>query len=238
MDGQPAGQNYPTDYISIRVTLDHHQWPRIRDDLIKEQPWYLCYPHKGKKQANEHFHIIVPIHVGRDGEPVNDPKDKYRKRLKTMGISGNQSFCIKIMHNTVLAAIQYCSHENTVPYKHGELVQDWIEQAPEWVNHYDVAKPAKPTGVKKADDAIKVTAWTVLRYAWQYRQSAGIISDELDYVWAVMLSSGKYYPDISFLKRGTPKFMEEVFKESCAKGRLVWSKTHSSNFFRAHNPMC
>ena len=71
----------PERYVSIRVTLEHDRWPEI-EECFDGSDWYIAYPHTGKNGNNPHFHVLLP--------GTKTELDKYRKRLKGAGVTGNK----------------------------------------------------------------------------------------------------------------------------------------------------
>jgi len=81
---------FPTSYMSVRITLSHSLWDSLFDSCFSDVDWYISFPHMGKNGNNPHFHVLLPA----DG-----PKDleRIRKRIKTAGYTGNKQFSIKYM---------------------------------------------------------------------------------------------------------------------------------------------
>lgn len=214
----------PKDYVSVRVTLTHEQWPVIEQCFL-DFPWYISYPHLGKNGNNPHFHVCVPG-CKRDS-------NKIRERLKGAGLSGNQQFSIKCHQNGVESFIQYASREKTTPKTRGS-VDKWIADAPKWL-HANLKTNLNPfTGKRKADDMMQdmrpINAKNVMYAAWAYRRDC-LVSDpkgdrwnKLSDVILHMLDSAKYYIDPTFARQGVPDFYLDVFSSSCKVGKLTFAR--------------
>lgn len=220
---QPTGPTvaYPKTYVSIRVTVTHDQWDVVESHL-SDASWYISYPHTGSNGNNPHFHVFVP------GSGKSDV-EKYRKRLKSAGFSGNKQLSAKFCENGLEHAIQYGSKEGTNPKFKGDSVGDWILHAPRWLkaNLKDNLNPFKPKG--KRDDVMEgmlpLTGKNALILCWKYRQRMNISSMDIGDVILHMLDSGRYYIDPSWARSPLPTFYKDVFYDSCKKNRLTWSGT-------------
>jgi len=202
---------YPTGYISLRLTMKHEDWPLIAREVINDSEWYISYPHYGKNRDNEHFHVFLP--GGRT------ESEKYRNRAKKLGYSGNKHVSIKCHENGLSCAIQYGSRENTEPFAKGDNVQEWIENAPKWVQ-VDKASMLGKRG-RVDPEGIKLTSVNHLRLAWEYRKKQRFPNDTLPGVIASMLDAG-YYICPAFARQGVPDFYKDVFADSVKCGRLQW----------------
>lgn len=225
---QPTNQqptlSAPCTYVSMRVTIAHNRWSEV-ENLLKDCEWYISYPHVGKNKDNEHFHIFVGAKVRADCE-------KYRKRFKSLSLSGNKCICVKLYENTIYKGIQYASREGTEPIVKGD-VHSWISEAPPWLDHRKISGSKR----KVPDDelGIKLTVSNVLYKAWNYKQEKGLHSDDLLTVTCHMLSNG-YYLCPQFAKGAAPDFYISVFKDSCQAGHLVWQpSTLVGQLFRNFN---
>jgi len=119
---QPTNQP-PTTYVSVRVSYSHS---KLQDVLIKfaDCAWYIASCHKGK-QNKDHIHVLLPGNCVADVE-------RYRKRLRSL-CQGKMEVFSKLFDNGILAGIQYLGHESTEYHHRGEFVEEWITDAPQWV---------------------------------------------------------------------------------------------------------
>jgi len=224
--GQPANQptNHqpPVWYVSIRVTVGHDEWDRVYE-CIKDCLWYISYPHTGSNSDNEHFHIFVP---GAN----NADREKFRKRFKSAGFSGNKQFSIKLNQNCVTSAIQYASKEGTTPRFSGDEQSEWIAMSPEWENR--TTKGIKPKPRKIDPLGIRLSCVNLLQLSFKYHQSKRMTTDHLGKVMEFMLNDG-YYMDSNLVRSGAPDFYLQVFKDSVECGSLRWkSETITPSIFR------
>lgn len=223
---QPDGLVYPKCYVSLRLTIAHDQFDLILEH-IKLEKWYLCYPHFGKDGTNQHWHVLLPGSDKRDVE-------KFRRRFKKLGYTGNKYISAKLNENGLSHGIQYCSKEGTEP-KTGGDVQQWIDQAPKWLNAnlkdaLNVSEKRK-SSVKRDDSTDGMTPITskgCLYQCWKYRRDVIVVErDSMAYsdisdVLLHMLDSQKYYFAPEFVRGGLPDFYIDVFKDSCKKNRLTF----------------
>lgn len=219
----PPPVNMPDTYLSMRLTIAHACWEKfvhVFDDVA----WYISYPHVGSTGTNEHFHIFLPGEKKSHGE-------KFRLRLKDLGLFGNRYICIKLFSNGIAKGIQYASRENSAPYTKGP-VADWIDAAPEWVDTR-FAENAKKRKFDETEFGFKLSCFNLLYRAWEYREKKKVLSHDLTVVMGLMLNDG-YCMDAGLCKGGAPDFYLEVFRESCEEKRLVWKpQTLKLSIFRA-----
>lgn len=203
------GITIPQHYISIRITTPHANWASVYD-VIKDEPWYISYPHFGKKGDNEHFHVFTP------GGTVAD-RERIRARFKRAGFTGNKCICVKLGENGITSGIQYGSRERTQPRFAGENVDEWIRISPPW--DPNLAKKRK----RDSDDYVQLTCMNVIRYAFEYWKDNNIKSTDLPKVVEIMLQDGKYVFSSAMMRQGAPSWQIDVFRESCEAGRLVYN---------------
>lgn len=221
--GYIEGDTVPTTYISLRVTTPYSNWPAI-EKLVSDAEWYISYPHSGKDGNNEHFHVLI------DGGTVKD-REKYRKRFKAAGFSGNKFVSVKFCENGVTSAITYCAKESTTPYVKGPECHKWISEAPEWVE----ARVGKKR--RAADEYIELNCKNLMKLAFEWRRSnTTITSMHLPYIIECMLNSGLYIMSPTLMRQGAPLWMVPLFKHSCEVGTLQWKHDiWESGVFRDFN---
>ena len=181
---------------------------------------------KGKYKDNEHYHIFVPGRTKSDA-------DRYRNRVKKLGLYGNGKFSIKCCENGIAQAITYGAREKTQPIVRGDWCYQWISDAPEWKEQ----PRASGSKRKRPDDlGIRLTSANFLKLCFEYRNETMKHTDDLVRVMEAMLNNG-YYMDPSFSRTGAPDFFKDVFKQSCELQRLNWDGILvRSQFFRPFNP--
>lgn len=221
MNNQPTNQprQPPANYVSIRITIPHVDWPKFVS-VFDGVPWYISYPHKGVKTHKEHFHVLVPGSTNAD-------RERFRKRVKNVGLVGNECVSVKLYDNGVTSGITYAAHEKTVPFTFGD-VQSWIDSAPVWV------PKSRLTGKKrKLPDTmgIALNPTNVLHYAYEYHTVNKLVGTDLLAVLSIMESDG-YHLSISMVRPGCPDFYLDVFKDAVLTGSLKWGKTNLRNLFR------
>lgn len=224
---------YPTTYVSIRVTVAHEEWSVIESHLL-DAPWYISYPHTGSNGNNPHFHLFVPGDSKRDVE-------KYRKRLKSAGFSGNKQLSAKFCENGLEHAIQYGSKEGTNPKYKEDAVSDWILHAPRWLKA-NLKANLDPFRKRKRDDIMEgmepITGKNCLWLCWKYRARMDLKTDDIGDVILHMLDSGHYFICPSWARSPLPEFYKDVFSDSCKRKRLTFSGTKKhwmSCLFRDRN---
>lgn len=218
----------PQTYVSLRVTIGHDEW-EIVETCVYDVSWYISYPHLGKDGNNPHWHVLLPGSDKRDVE-------KFRKRLKKSGLSGNRQLSVKLCENGVLQGISYCAKERTTPKTRGP-VDEWIDKAPRWMNaNLGVNLNPKTQSRSKlmrddsVDGMIPITSRGCMYMVWKYRRDVLVRDgDRKKYtkmadVVLHMLDSLKYYIAPEFARSGLPDFYADVFEESCREGRLTFKK--------------
>ena len=230
------GYCFPTNYISVRLTIPHSRWGEI-EDLLKSEPWYISYPHFGKTGKNEHFHVFI---LGS----TKSHADSIRHRIKKLNVSGNKHVSVKLNQNGLECGIQYGSREKTSPSCVGPYARSWIDRAPPWLdanlkeNLWD-----QLAGKRKREDpeGIKLTAVNHVRLAFIYHKHHCLKkSTDLGHTILHMLSNGHYLCP-QFARRGVPDFYQEVFSTSVTEGRYTWAHVNQSTFraalWKPVNPM-
>lgn len=247
---------YPSAYITCRLTIKHSEWDVLKDEIFSNYPWYISYPHFGKSGKNEHFHVFVPDGHKRDIQ-------KLRDRIKKLDLFGNKCVSIKRLENGLAQAIQYGSREKTQPYYQGDGVSEWIANAPKWADAKlgEQLNPATGERRKRDDpEGIAVTQRNFLRLCWKFRTEEDIhcvhrqvrsqidpeqgecrVPFKCDDLGCTLMHmfDGDYYLDPQFARVGMPDFYIDIFKTSCARGKLTWGPTPAgwmSKIFHPHNP--
>lgn len=216
------GGTVPTTYVSIRVTTPHSNWPAV-EKLVEDADWYICYPHSGKNGNNEHFHVFVTGGTACD-------REKYRKRFKTAGFSGNKFIGVKLFENGITSAISYGAREGTEPITKGDECAQWIAESPEWVEQR-AGKKRRPT-----DEYVELSCKNLMKLAFEYRSNENILSTDLPFVMEHMLNSGFYVMSPTLMRQGAPLWMIDVFQHSCEVGRVEWkNQIWRSGVFRDFN---
>lgn len=211
---------YPQKYVSVRITVEHHQWSIVESHL-HDCAWYISYPHTGSNGTNPHFHLFLPGNTPKDVE-------RYRKRFKSAGFSGNKQLSAKLVENGLQCAIQYGSKEGTKPYFRGISAGSWINFAPRWLKA-NLKDNLDPFRKRKRDDVLEnmspINGKNCLYLCWQYRQRKQLASQQIGDIILHMLDSGSYYICPSWARSPLPTFFKDVFLDSCKKQKLTFAGT-------------
>lgn len=196
----------PLYYLAVRVTTTHDRWDDLHACLmLDEVPAWVAFPHTGKEGNNPHFHIAIPTDAPGDTREA----DKFRKRLQRK-YKGNQEYSVKLMHNGMLAAIQYMSKEGTDARIKGPQTREWIEQAPAWEHR----EPTWQTGLEKKrknpDSIPQITYSNMLKVCARWR-SRHELAPHLLKVLDHMLASKEWQLSIGVIKGGIPQDLLELF---------------------------
>lgn len=221
-----SGTDVPVRYISIRITTLHANWESVVLPDIQDAEWYISYPHFGKKKDNEHFHIFL-------SGCTNADRERYRKRFKKRGFSGNQHLSIKLCENGVTNAITYGAREGTIPFTKGDQCTKWIAGAPKWVEQRATVKK------RKADDFIELTCKNLLKVCFEFHQQEELKTTDLACTMELMLNRGTYIMSPTLMRQGAPIWMLDIFSESVKLGRLKWDhKLWRAGVFRDFSSRC
>jgi hypothetical protein len=135
------------------------------------------------------------------------------------------------MQNIVLSFITYTAREFTEPNIRGE-VEQWITDAPVWIqaNLLDNLNPIR--GGKPRKGSMLITSTKCLYQVWRWRKERKRNDlREIDKCLMYMLEEmddedePKYMISPEFARRGIPKFWEDIFKDSCDKGKITFKTT-------------
>lgn len=211
---------FPSEYLSVRITILHSQWQSLFDSCFFDAAWYISYPHMGKNGNNPHFHVLLPAHTTKDS-------DRIRKQIKTAGYTGNKQFGIKFMQNGLQCGIQYCSRQGTAPTQSRSQCQKWISGSPTWLN-CNLKENFNKRAREDLDNGIKLIIVNHLRLAWKYRLQHDNLKNEdrLPHVVMHMLDDG-FYIDPAWLSESGTDFYVEVFRTSCKAGKLTFQPSRS-----------
>lgn len=196
----PTNSDPPSEYISIRITLGHHEWARIVSSVLFDCDKYIAYPHTGKSGENPHWHILILTTHIRDGE-------RYRKRIKSSIGTGNESYSIKRLQNGLLSGIQYCSRESSRPMVAGSDMQHWVNIAPAWVDRTQPKLVSKPSKERLGDPTLTLT--NVVKQAVKYANHNDLDCN-LTNVLHHMASHG-WVPSRDIIAKGLPRAVHDEF---------------------------
>jgi len=204
---QPTNRHQPThvptapsEYISVRLTVDHNEWPRIVSSVLYDTDGYIAYPHLGKDLTNPHWHILIESGHPRDGE-------RYRKRIKSSFGAGNSTFSLKRLTNGLLAGIQYCSREHTRPMVAGPHMQSWIDLAPAWTDKVSTQLATKPAKERLGDATLTLT--NVVKQAVKYANRFDLDCN-LTNVLHRMAADG-WVPSRDIMCKGLPRAVHDEY---------------------------
>lgn len=204
-----ANSEVPTIYLSLRVTTPHNTWDTLVKPHIDDASWYISYPHSGKNGNNEHFHVFL------SGVTASD-RERYRKRFRSAGFTGNQHVSLKLMQNGVTSAITYGAREGTEPICKGPLCASWIRDAPEWVEQRASKK-------RSGDDFIELTCKNLIKVAFEFHRQEKLKTTCLAKTMQIMLERGVYVMSPTLVRQGAPNWYLELFRESVETGKLSWN---------------
>lgn len=203
----------PTDYLSIRLTVEHLRWPDVMT-ILEDVEVYMAWPHKGKDGENEHFHILIPD----TGRKFCDVMRNRIKRKFGDGRGGNGLFSIKNQSNGLLAGIQYCGHEDTTPYTKGPECSRWIEEAPKWVEptpkltQTRIGEKRKPV---HEDHFREITYRNMLKVCLRFRADRKLETRSLGKVLE-LLHKENYFLNVQVLRQGIPSTFFDEFEARCS----------------------
>jgi len=201
---------FPPNYMTLRITVPHDQWPLIEDKVLFGVPVYIAYPHSGKEGENEHFHICVPM-----AEKNDKMIARFRKRVNDAfrGVKGNKIVAAKFMTNGVDKAIQYMSKEKTEPIYLGDDCEAWIAASPVWTVQTTMEK-----FLDKDDEITHKTRDWQLNYnnlipqAVAHRNRCRLETTKLKEIVRHMMKTTKWAPAVSMIKGGVPPFYQDRFE--------------------------
>lgn len=208
----------PETYVMARITTPHGNWEMI-EKCINDEKWYISYKEHGSDGGNPHFHVLLPGSVSKD-------RERIRKRLKTAGFSGNRQLAVKFYENGILQGIQYCSKEGPA-FKIGgdaQLVQQWIDVAPEWEQQPNIGGYMKGKPVKEPHpDHFKLINYrNIERVTLRFRREHGIASTDLEDTLEKMHEHGWRLCHTMVMQGiGAPYY--EHFTLAC-KGKTLWKR--------------
>lgn len=203
-------EHAPNHYLSVRLTVPHNVWDRVEADVLKDIPIYISYPHMGSSNENPHFHILIPNY---------DNTECIRKRIKSKfgeyG-SGNGLYSIKSQSNGILSGIQYAGHENTLPYFKGDQVEEWIRDAPKWVEEPKTVqmKIGEKRKAVHEDHYREITFRNMLKVAFRHRTDRKLTTTSLAKVLESMHTCN-WFLNVAVLRAGIPSTYFEEFEAMC-----------------------
>jgi len=200
---KPTNQPTPTTYLSIRITLPHSSWGRIFS--IVADASYIAYPHTGMKTQKEHWHVLIPSDKDSDAE-------KYRKRCKKLGLSGQEQFTITYRRNGLLAGIQYVSKERTTP-KFTPDMEQYITSAPPWVDHTTLIPEymSKDTKGKRVDLDWQLTYGNIVYQAVKHAEKYQLKTSLKDVVQH-LIEHTRWRPSNYMVTKGVPEYYQHDFE--------------------------
>lgn len=212
----PPPTNQPTNiapdqYLSVRLTIPHSEWHLVENGILGDVPVFIAYPHAGNTNENPHYHILIPNY---------DKCELLRQRIKR-GLSqfgtGNGLYSIKSNTNGLLSGIQYCGHENTVPILKGENVEQWVKDAPEWVDVDPKMRQMKIGEKRKAvheDHFREITYRNMLKVCLRHRQDRRLTTKSLGKVLE-SLHTENWFLNVQVLRSGIPSTFYDEFEARC-----------------------
>lgn len=200
----------PETYISIRINWAHADFETLRKGYQLDN--FCAYPHLGKERENPHWHICVPVEVGKD---ANKERDKYSMRAKrALGCKGNKDHRYKVETNTVLKFIQYASKEETTPIHSGW--DQWIENAPKW-EPKQVQTTINKRKTVDEDHFRMLTYQNYKKAALRHRLRYNLKSTDMAEIHAHMIQHDNWDYNISVKKGGIPD-VDYIHFEMMCKG--------------------
>lgn len=204
----PTNQPPPTDYLSVRITLPHDVWYTIVSSILFDSDVYIAYPHVGTVTQKPHWHILIPTissTATKDGE-------RYRKRVKSAKLCGNESFSIKKQSNGILCGIQYCSREHTRPMVAGPDTQHWIDIAPSWVDRDQSVMATKPVKERLGSPTLTLSnvVKQCLKYSRQHPDRHHVETANMTEILHLMVQDG-WTPSRDILTKGIPRALHDEY---------------------------
>jgi len=227
-----TNSNQPTNYISLRVRVEHKFASAIWDKVFADLDWYIYSMHK-PGTANEHIHMLVPGDTEKETE-------KYRKRMRDALklVPGyeykprtNQIYA-SVFKKGIAAGIQYLGHEGSPIVGSNEMTEEWIKAAPKWVS----SKPTegcsgvgayfrtKPTREINPDHFKLITYRNLEKVTFRYHKENGITSINLEDTLEHMHKNG-WRLDISIIRGGIPSTFYDEFHAKLKDGSTRWTSS-------------
>jgi len=184
-------------YVTLRITCAHVDIRRLVLSKLEDME-YICFYHKGTKTGKEHVHILVPdISV----------RKRLCERMREQGFKGNELISCKIMHNGLLAGIQYC-HKHECRYEMRGEFEDAMKKAPKWKDK----KIDEYLNHDKPDRTIRdwqLTYNNLLPQAQMYAIRNKMTECSLKEVVQDMISKTKWVPSKNMICSGVPDFRNQ-----------------------------
>lgn len=211
---QPTNNDPASDYISLRITIDHSKINEVVDTVLSGVDKYIVYPHLGSMGKNPHLHICIP--------GTYDVKDveRFRKRCYKFA-RGSGKLMAKSLSNGIVGFVSYVKHETGTPILRG-FEKDWFDSIPTYekkaVAGYMDKPGSKPP--RNPDTFKQITYSNMEKLCLRYRKENGIASTQLEDTLEHMHKNG-YRLQVTVLKNGIPKCYFEQFTAAC-KGDSIW----------------
>lgn len=207
-----------TDYISIRITVPHNEFDKIKSSVLFDRS-YIAYPHTGKAGTNPHYHCFVPSdNLARDAECL-------RNRIKRAFGAGNQTFSVVKKSNGIEQAVQYGRREGTMPIVSDEYMQGVVDASPAWVEPVNYVQTMIPEEEDVRKKPRKLNDWQ-LTYANLVPQAVHharvkSLTGGLKSVVEDMIGTTKWVPSPYMAKNGVPEFYENLYEYRTGKRARV-----------------
>lgn len=203
---QPTNQpTYMTNYLSVRLTIEHSRIDEIKNKLLHDVSEWCIYMHGGGTSTiTEHFHICI---VGTAGE-------RYRKRLRDTFGGGNKVYTVKQFDGELRGFVFYCAHEGTTPIYQGSQWSDIIES----VNQEGCYKKRKidhhfqPKEKRVLDRDWQLTYSNIVAQAVLYQRKYMKGEKSLKRVIKHMIEHTKWRPSRDMYKNGMPPVYQHDFE--------------------------
>lgn len=195
---QPTNQ--PTsNYLSIRLKLDHNNDALIIKKLLFDVPDYCFYKHF---TSGQHYHLCLP------GMGSND-RERIAKRVKdNFKLGGNGGYSTKSFDNGLSSFVFYSGHEGNGAVYESEIWKEIIRPYADGEKPYFV-KPAQsmlplPKSTKKDGDADwQLTYANFVSKAINHaRQNA--LTGGLKETLSHLCENTKWRPSYHMVKNGVP----------------------------------
>lgn len=220
---QPPTDSWWSEYISIRVTLDHARERDVRDVFDTEHS--VIFPHLGQNKDNPHYHILVLVPRSGNAKKV---AEKLRKRIKDqLGVSGAGKLMVKVMSNDVTEAITYCAKEGTDPIDPCPDLDKICKIAPKWVDKVQqpIQQYLKGTAPRKPineDHFYQITYQNMEKVTLRYHRRHGTPPD-LASTLEHMHKNG-WRLNVGVIRGGIPSTFFDEFEAKC-KDSTIWKKS-------------
>ena len=213
-DAMDESSTAPDSYLSVRLTIPATEWSLVESKLLYDVPIYIGYPHVGGLGENAHFHILIPSY-----DKIELLRQRIKRGFKQFG-EGNALYAIKSNTNGLLHGIQYCGHENTVPYVKGEFCDQWVNDAPKWEQKMTQTKIGEKRKAVHEDHYREITYRNMLKVCFRHRSDRRLTTGSLAKVLE-SLHKENWFLNVQVLRAGIPSTYYDQFEAMCREETVM-----------------